>query len=664
MRLLPKLNIKSVLIIMLASGVFIAFLIVLWLNYQLEALKSKTLALQTNAYKVYEIYNKTQSDYKNLQILTKLALYPKQFKIIDEFKLLNKNINDLGKQLRSFTRTNPYFEIEVINKYQLAQNNLTNSYNTLIDLVSRNDIQGARAQFKSPALQDKISDYTQLLSNVGGYYHNLYRHIYSTDILTLGNNFNFAIVVMSLLMLACVTWVYFLFVALQKDKMEKYRIILSTDEKYKKLACYDPLTQLPNRVLFQELLKKAIASAQQIEKRVGVLYIDLDKFKRVNDTLGHEAGDLLLQLAARRLQDTVRQEDSVARLGGDEFAIILSTVVTIKEISIICRRIIYAFKLPFILYGHEISISPSIGVSVFPDGANDIKTLVKNADLAMYKAKNQGRNCYHFYTESLNQEAHRLLIIEEHMREALKENNFKILYQPQYCIETNKIIGIEALVRFKSENLQSISPAEFIPIAEDTGLIHELGKWITGEVCKTYGAWYKANPHIFKNIPVSLNVSIAQLEKTDFVDVIIHSLSDNLVPATNLILEVTETAIFKHFEAAKKVLVSLHNQGIDIALDDFGTGYSSISLLQLLPIRQIKIDSSFVKDIPYNNDSSQLVIGVINLAKQLKLEIVAEGVEKKEQIDFLLEHGCKDVQGYYYSKPLTDEQLLAKLFSK
>ncbi len=429
------------------------------------------------------------------------------------------------------------------------------------------------------------------------------------------------------------------------------------EEDLRILANFDPLTGLPNRTLFQDRLNQAITKAHRSKSIVALLFLDLDRFKHINDSMGHHVGDLLLKAVASRLQNAIRDGDTVARLGGDEFTIILEGVAKLKAATIIAEKVLNAFKAPFLLDGKNMTVSPSIGISLFPNDADDSTSLIKYADTAMYHAKSLGRNNFQFYTEELNQYATRHVELEAGLKEAIQNNELYLVYQPKYDIKTKRILGVEALLRWNSPTLGFISPVEFIPLAEETGMINAIGHWAIDEACNQLASWHQLG---FDDISVAVNLSARQL-KADIISTIEVALAVSGLPASALELELTESMIMGNPKDSVKVLSQLKALGLTIAIDDFGTGYSSLSYLKRFPIDTLKVDREFVRDIIEDPDDAAITSAIITLAHSLELNVVAEGVETQEQLDFLKYEGCDQVQGFLLSKPLTADDCLEKL---
>ncbi|MEW6996921.1 EAL domain-containing protein [Colwelliaceae bacterium BS250] len=450
------------------------------------------------------------------------------------------------------------------------------------------------------------------------------------------------------------------------------RDLKKSEEQLKYLAYYDSLTGLANRESFNYQLERFLTLAERGNYHVGVLFIDLDRFKRINDTLGHNFGDKVLQKVARVLNSNLRESDvlgrdtdhkptsKVARLGGDEFTVFLSRVDCVDDIAIIAQRIIDSISQPIKIDQYEVTVTPSVGIAVFPEDGRTVTNLMKNADVAMYHAKDQGRRCFKFYSESLNTRSLERLQIEQSLRKALVNDEFELYYQPQVDINTKKIVCVEALIRWHSPELGFVSPADFIPIAEETGLIIEIGEWVINTACQQVKAWLDAG---YPECSVSVNLSSVQFKRGSLVDFIQNVIKETKIPARLLEFELTESAIMTDVEENIVRLQQIKALGIGIAVDDFGTGYSSLSYLKKFPINTLKIDRSFVADIASSSDDAAIVKAIIVLAETLNLSVIAEGVETTGQLKILQEFNCSVIQGYLFSKPLksTDfEKLLIK----
>lgn len=419
-------------------------------------------------------------------------------------------------------------------------------------------------------------------------------------------------------------------------------------------ANHDTLTNLPNRALFKDRLAQSIIRAKRNSEQFALLFIDLDQFKKINDSLGHHVGDEVLIEAAKRINSVLREEDSLARLGGDEFTVILKNIKNIQNISVVAQKIIDIMKEPITIAIHNLYVTSSIGISIYPDDAKNDLNLIKYADAAMYKAKDEGRNNYQFYSSSMTAYAFEHVVMESSLRVAIKEEQFVVYFQPQYDTKIEKLIGMEALVRWNHPSLGLIPPGKFIPIAEETGLIIEIDKLVMKNAMLQFSKWYKQgyNPGL-----LSLNLAMKQLNQDDFLEYIQNFMSSVNFKSEWLELEVTEGQVMNNPEASIEKLNSIHNMGIQIAIDDFGTGYSSLSYLKKLPLDKLKIDQSFIRDIPEDEDDMAITRAIIALGKSLNLKLIAEGVETQEQRDFLEATGCDYIQGYFYSRPIPGDEI-------
>ena len=414
------------------------------------------------------------------------------------------------------------------------------------------------------------------------------------------------------------------------------------------MAYHDTLTDLPNRLLLHDRLQHAMAVARRGGGRVALLFLDLDRFKNVNDTLGHDVGDSLLQEVARRLLVTVRQEDTVARLGGDEFVLVLEGVEEPEDVAVVAGKIEKALARPINAQGHELYITPSIGISVFPDDAEDIDTLMKNADTAMYQAKGEGRNTYCFYTRDMNERAYEQLLLENHLRQALKMEQLVVHYQPQFRLPDGGLVGVEALLRWQHPEHGMVSPAQFIPIAEESGLIVPIGEWVLRTACAQLAAWHDGG---HRELRVAVNLSARQFRQPDLAGMVQRVLGETGLQPGALELEITESTVMEDMDNAVATMDTLHRLGVGIAIDDFGTGYSSLSHLKRFPLNTLKIDKGFVRDIPDDANDCAIATSIIALGHNMDLAVLAEGIETTAQQAFMVEHGCDQVQGFLFGRP-------------
>jgi diguanylate cyclase (GGDEF)-like protein/PAS domain S-box-containing protein len=418
-------------------------------------------------------------------------------------------------------------------------------------------------------------------------------------------------------------------------------------------AHHDFLTGLPNRKLLNDRVGQAILSAARNIKKVAVLFLDLDGFKHINDSLGHSIGDRVLQSVAKRLVDSVRGSDTVSRQGGDEFVVLLSEVDDPESVAIAARRLLQVGAEPHSIDRHDLYVTTCVGVSIYPDDGLDVETLIKNADTAMYQAKENGRQSYQFFKPAMNVRAVERQSIEGSLRRALERQEFAVYYQPKVDLRTGDISGAEALLRWTHPTRGLVSPAQFIPVAEDCGLILQIGNWVLREACKQARAWVEAGLPLGS---MGVNISAVEFQNENFLEGVFTILNDTGLNPSLLELELTESVLMKRPESTASVLQALRAKGVQVAVDDFGTGYSSLSYLQKFSIDALKIDQSFVRRITIAPDETTIVTAVISMARSLKLRVVAEGVETLKELEFLQAHQCDEAQGYYFSRPVAPEQ--------
>jgi diguanylate cyclase (GGDEF)-like protein/PAS domain S-box-containing protein len=434
----------------------------------------------------------------------------------------------------------------------------------------------------------------------------------------------------------------------------------TADQQVQFLAYYDALTGLPNRTLFQDRVGKALASARRRGEKVALLFLDLDRFKTINDSLGHSVGDLLLKEVADRLKNWAREQDTVARLGGDEFVAVLTSVKEASDAAVAADRILTAMAPEFQVQGHLLSLSCSLGISVYPDNGKEAETLLKNADAAMYCAKERGRNNFQFFTQQMNIQAVERMTLENSLRTALERNELFLVYQPQVDLATGQVTGAEALLRWRHPELGLIPPDKFIPIAENSGLILPIGEWVLKTACAQARQWQNEGLPL---ATVGVNVSAVQFRHERFLYVIRKVLEQTGLSASSLELELTEGLLLANAEVTLSMLRELVRMGLKLSIDDFGTGFSSLSYLRQFPVNRLKIDRSFVQSMTEDPDAAVITGTIINMAKSLRLRVIAEGVENQEQLRLLREQNCEEVQGFYFSRPLVAADFSEKMRS-
>ncbi|MGD8175699.1 putative bifunctional diguanylate cyclase/phosphodiesterase [Marinimicrobium sp. ARAG 43.8] len=427
------------------------------------------------------------------------------------------------------------------------------------------------------------------------------------------------------------------------------------------MAFHDSLTALPNRSLFYDRIYHGLARAQRSNSKLALMLLDIDRFKNINDSLGHDSGDLLLKAIAMRLNDGVRDMDTVARLGGDEFVVVLEGVHDMDDVVFIANKLLVTLARPLEIAGHEITTTVSIGVSVYPDDGADADELLKNADIAMYKAKEAGKNNCQFYTKGMSATAVNYLLLENDLRRAVEQNQLTLHYQPQVDLRSGELMGIEALVRWQHPERGLVSPAHFIPLAEETGLIAPIGEWVLREACRQQKCWLDAGKQVGR---MAVNLSPRQFRQRNFPEKVETILRETGLPAQCLELEITESCAMEHAGETINQLKQLNQMGLFLAIDDFGTGYSSLAYLKRFPIQKLKIDSSFIHDIESDPNDAAIAKSIIGLAHNMQLSVVAEGVEKPAQADWLCDEGCDQGQGFLFSKPLSARQFESRFVGK
>jgi len=426
------------------------------------------------------------------------------------------------------------------------------------------------------------------------------------------------------------------------------------EERLQYLAHYDTLTGLPNRVLFTDRLRRALVDANRHERFVGVIFVDLDRFKAVNDNLGHRAGDHFLQAIAERIRQCVRQGDTVSRLAGDEFTLILADMKNPEAAARVAQVILDKLGLPFYVDGHELYTNVSLGITVYPFDENDVDGLLRNADIAMYRAKERGGNTYEFYSSEMTFNAQNRLGLENSLRHAMSEDEFELHYLPVVGLGNGQIQSVEALIRWRQADNHLVMPGKFIPLAEETGLIVSIGEWVLRTACEEY----QGGEHgVKKNVRLAINVSPRQFGNGQIINVVTKVLQETGFDPNNLEIEITENLLLHNADTAMGILRKLAALGVRFTIDDFGTGYSSIGHLKSLPISDVKIDRSFVNGLPDNANDAAIVSAIISMAHNMGLKVVAEGVETAEQLEFLRERDCDAMQGYYFSAPVPHETI-------
>ncbi len=468
---------------------------------------------------------------------------------------------------------------------------------------------------------------------------------------TLGS----ALIVLFTAVLGRISW------QLGQSRLREGEAKLAHAKRVEYLAYHDGLTELPNRSLFSKLLSQSISEADRYHKQLAVSFLDLDRFKQINDTLGHEAGDQLLQEVANRLRGCVRDSDTVARLGGDEFVVLLPELGDGKYAATVAQKILSVVAKPFVLIGQEFRVTASIGISVYPQDGLDEQTLTKNADIAMYQAKAEGKNNFQFYSEKLNANSLARLTLESSLRRALERNEFRLHYQAKRDIVSSRVTGMEALLRWEHPDLGVVAPMQFIPIAEETGLILPIGKWVLKTACLQNVAWQRQG---LPPLSIAVNLTARQFRDDQLLADVSSILAETGMDAKLLELEIAESLLTQDVENTLRILTDIKALGIRIAIDDFGTGYSSLATLQRFPLDTIKIDRSFVRDIADGVDDTGLADAIIAMGKSLSMTVVAQGVETKAQADFLRTHACDELQGFYFQKPIPAEEFTQLLLDQ
>jgi diguanylate cyclase (GGDEF)-like protein/PAS domain S-box-containing protein len=425
------------------------------------------------------------------------------------------------------------------------------------------------------------------------------------------------------------------------------------EEEITHLAHHDALTGLPNRRLFMDIVHGELAQARRNHKRLAILFLDLDRFKEINDTLGHKTGDEMLKAISVRLKANIRESDRVARIGGDEFNVILADIARVEDISAVTNKIMNSFRKPFMIAGHELHMTTSIGISVYPDDGEEIDTLFRYADIAMYHAKETGKNTYQFYNPEINIRTVERMKMEGWMRRAIERGELTVYYQPQINIRTNKIVSAEALVRWEHPKLGLLEPNRFIPLAEETGFIISIDEWVMRNVCQQSALWQADG---MPPLCMTVNLSARQFQNPELVNKVSQILDETGMDPDCLDIEITESLAMSNVESTAIRLRELSEMGVHISIDDFGTGYSSLSYLKRLPIERLKIDKSFIQDITTDPDDRAIINAVTAMAHNMRMKVIAEGVETEEQLSFVHSSDCDEVQGYLFSRPLPEKQ--------
>jgi len=437
------------------------------------------------------------------------------------------------------------------------------------------------------------------------------------------------------------------------------------EQRIRYLARTDSLTKIANRMQFQHLLQQAIARSRRSQHYVAMLYLDVDRFKDINDTFGHAAGDTSLEIFARRVLAELGENSHAGRLAGDEFAVLITGFERLDEIqrylNELAPRLLAATGKPFQVHGEEIFLTASMGIAIYPRDGDNVIDLIRNADAALYEAKKAGGNCFEYYSSDMNTEAVERLMLKSKLRRAFERDELRLHYQPKYRISTGRIEGVEALLRWDLPERGLMFPNDFVPLAEETNLILQLGDWVLNRVCADYRAWQRAVPSPCR---VSLNLSLRQLQQRRFLDQVRDTFRAHGVSPTSLELEITETTLMEDPERTVRILDALYGMGLHLAIDDFGTGYSSLSALQQFPINTLKIDQSFVRDVAIDRDDAAIVDAIIKMAHSLRLEVVAEGVESEAQLEFLRKHGCDLAQGHLFGDSVTADEFCEILLAE
>lgn len=473
------------------------------------------------------------------------------------------------------------------------------------------------------------------------------------------------LVALAFLVVVIVGWLSILLArrqaGLQTQRLKIEELVSENEKRLQHLAHHDPLTGLPNRLLFEDRLRHSLVQAERKKRKMALMFIDLDRFKNINDTLGHEVGDRLLVEVARRLRDSVREADTVARLGGDEFLVLLEEIDSFQTVVNMAQRVRSELGRIVEIDSYQLVSTGSIGISMYPGDADSSEELLKCADVAMYHVKQEGKDNYQFYTPQMNARAHEMLLLERDLRRAIDGNQLCLFYQPQVELKTGRLIGVEALVRWKHPRQGLVPPDDFIPLAEETGLIVPIGEWVLREACRQQVDWQRQG---YPALRMAVNVSGRQLKQPDFIETVDLILTETGIVPSDLELEITESIIMRDVKSTIMELTDLRVRGIRLSIDDFGTGYSSLSYLNRFPVDQLKIDHSFVLRLLSDKEPVVIIDAVIGLGRSMNLEVIAEGIESEQQLEILAARGCHLGQGYLFSRPIPEPELREKFFAR
>ncbi|MEA1952936.1 MAG: EAL domain-containing protein [Campylobacterota bacterium] len=663
--MIKKLSIQGFLLLIIGSIVSTAALVLLLFHF--DNLKIEQQVTEDTYNSMYELKYLTE------QLLTTHSLDKHKIKWLNknnEFKkMLNKFTSVHGKQTEECIRLFNVIQSEINSIVAQLNNPLFQAKNTMNKSLLRRLGEGLNS--------DKNSEYyismNQLRNSIGyiqQYESFLFNELFEfrashvDKISEKLREIKIVAIILPIIILVLTIFLAF-YISRTLGKME-VELLTTHDnlqkrkQKLRYIAYHDSLTGLPNRLMFLDKLDQFIKHTKHSNKKAVVLFIDLDHFKNINDSYGHSLGDELLIAVAQRLQSVIGEEETISRLGGDEFVIILENIEEINDAKIIAKKLIEVFQKPIELNKHIFYITLSIGASVYPDDSNKSEILLRNADSAMYKAKELGRNNYQLYTSDMTERSIERVLMERSLRDALTKDEFEVYYQPQVLAESGEIIGLEALIRWNHPTEGLVSPEKFIPIAEETDLIIPIGEWVLKEVCKQQVLWQKGDINIVRT---AVNVAGSQLQYGNLYEKVKIILQETGCNANLIELEVTENFIMRDPIKSSELLHKLNMLGIRISIDDFGTGYSSMTYLKQLPIQKLKIDQAFIKDIVSDHEDAAITRAIIALAKGLDMNVIAEGVEEISQKDFLIKERCNHIQGYLYSKPVPTKEV-EKLLKK